>query len=71
MPTGTVNRIFSDRAFGFITEDEPTSDRGLFFHKNDLLPALEFGPHLEQMRVEFEIGTGRKGACAKNLRAAT
>lgn len=67
--TGTVKRIFCDRGFGFVAPDDGSKD--LFFHAKDVLPAIEFGDTMTEMRVEFEVGEGRKGPCAKNVRAAT
>ena len=63
MPEGKIKKIVSDRGFGFID-----SDRGdLFFHhtevKEGTFDHLQVGDS-----VEFNVGTGKKGPCATDVR---
>jgi len=64
MPQGKVKRLVSDRGFGFI-EGEQGDD--LFFHHSEVQ-----GASIEELRegqmVEYEVGQGRKGPCAINVR---
>jgi CspA family cold shock protein len=66
MPQGKVKRLVADRGFGFIE-----TDRGddLFFHHSEVQ-----GATIEELRegqiVEYEVGQGRKGPCATQIRAA-
>lgn len=64
MPRGKVKRLVTDRGFGFI-EGERGDD--LFFHHSEVV-----GASIEELRegqvVEYEIGQGRKGPCATNVR---
>jgi|SaaInl7_135m_RNA_FD_contig_31_396358_length_360_multi_11_in_0_out_0_1 cold shock protein len=61
MPEGTVKWFSTEKGYGFI-EQESGSD--LFVHQNDVASAIREGD-----RVEFEVGEGRKGPCAKDVRA--
>lgn len=60
---GTIKRFFSDKGFGFIKRDEDCDD--LFFHISQVRNArrVDSGD-----RVSFEIGKGRKGPAATNVR---
>jgi len=61
MPEGTVKWFSSEKGYGFI-EQEGGED--VFVHRNDVAgPMLQDGD-----RVEFEIGEGRKGPCAKDVK---
>ncbi len=61
--SGTVKFFNKDKAFGFIT----TNDGGdIFFHLNDCQNKL--APY-ENDHVEFTIGEGKKGVCAKEVRS--
>jgi len=61
MPQGKIKWFSSDKGYGFI-EQENGSD--LFVHANDVQGAtLQEGDS-----VEFEIGDGQKGPCAKDVR---
>ena len=64
MSTGTVKWFNSERGYGFITPDDGGKD--LFVHNSEVKTTgyvtLEDG-----QKVEYEVGEGRKGPCAKNV----
>ncbi|MDD2600979.1 MAG: cold-shock protein [Kiritimatiellia bacterium] len=64
MSTGTVKWFNSDKGFGFISPDDGGKD--LFVHHTGINVAgracLDEG-----QKVEFEVGEGQKGPCAKNV----
>jgi len=61
MAQGTVKWFSTEKGYGFI-EQQGGSD--LFVHANDLTA----GPIQEGDTVEFEVGEGKKGPCAKDVR---
>jgi len=61
MPRGKIKWFSTDKGYGFI-EQENGSD--LFVHAND----VQEGALQEGDSVEFEIGDGQKGPCAKDVR---
>ena len=62
MPEGTVKWFSGEKGYGFIEQE---SGDDVFVHKNDVS-----GPTLQEgARVQFEIGEGNKGPCAKNVKA--
>lgn len=65
MSTGTVKFYDEVKGFGFITPDEGGND--LFVHVTGLQPgaSLQDGD-----KVEFEVGEGRKGPCAVQVKKA-
>jgi CspA family cold shock protein len=61
MSKGKVKFFDTSRGFGFITQNE---GEDLFFHVSELRAETAN----EGDQVEYEIGEGRKGACAVNIR---
>ena len=61
MPEGTVKWFSAEKGYGFI-EQEGGDD--VFVHKNDVSGATL----QEGNRVQFEIGEGNKGPCAKDVK---
>lgn len=66
MPTGTVKFFNNEKGFGFITPS--TGEKDVFVHFSNVVgegyKSLEEG-----QQVEFELGVGRKGPEAQNVRA--
>ncbi len=66
-PTGTVKFFDAERGYGFVSRD---GDDDLFVHATNLVGAptaiLEVGQN-----VTFEVGRGRRGAEAQNVRVVT
>lgn len=60
--TGTVKFFNKANAYGFITIDN--SDREIFVHKNDVNNKQDLN---QDDRVEFSIGSGKKGDVAKEV----
>jgi len=65
MPTGRVKWFNEQKGFGFITPDDGSDD--LFVHHTEIM-VEGFRNLNENQEVEFEIGQGRKGPAAKNVR---
>ncbi len=61
MSTGTVKFFNTTKGFGFITQDE---GEDLFFHISE----LQGDEANDGDKVEYEVGEGRKGPCAVNVR---
>ena len=61
MNKGKVKFFNNSKGFGFITQNEGGD---IFFHVSE----LRSGTANEGDLVEFEIGEGRKGPCAVNIR---
>ena len=61
MSTGTVKFFNTSKGFGFITQDEGDD---LFFH----ITELQGQEANEGDKVEYEVGEGRKGPCAVNVK---
>lgn len=61
MPSGTIKFINTGKGFGFIAVDD--LDRDIYFHSSGLLETVK-----EKDRVSFDIGVGRKGQMAVNVR---
>ncbi len=63
MPQGKIKKVMSDKGFGFIEGDGDD----LFFHHSEVQ-----GTTIEELSegqtVEYEIGEGRKGPCAVQVR---
>ncbi|GII20624.1 cold-shock protein [Planosporangium mesophilum] len=65
MAVGTVKWFNADKGFGFITPDDGGAD--VFAHFS-AIAASGFRSLEENQRVEFEVGQGRKGPQAENIR---
>ncbi len=64
MATGTVRWFSDEKGYGFIAPDEDGGD--LFVHRSNVEAS---GQTLqEDQKVEFDIGPGRKGPEATNVR---
>jgi len=64
MATGTVKWFNRQKGFGFIVPDDGGGD--LFVHHTDIL--MEGFKKLDEgQTVEYEVGEGKKGPCAKNV----
>jgi len=63
---GTVKWFNAEKGFGFITPDDGGED--LFVHHTNI--AMEGFRSLDQgQKVEYEVGQGRKGPQANNVRS--
>ncbi len=66
MSKGTVKWFNADKGFGFITPDEGSAD--LFVHHSEI-KSDGYATLADGQAVEFEIGEGQKGPCAKNVKS--
>jgi cold shock protein len=65
--TGTVKWFDSKKGFGFITPDDGSDD--LFVHHSEI--QVEGYATLDDgQKVDYEVGEGKKGPCAKNVSPA-
>ncbi len=64
MSKGTVKWFNADKGFGFITPDEGSAD--LFVHHSEI-KSDGYATLADGQTVEFEVGEGQKGPCAKNV----
>jgi CspA family cold shock protein len=62
--TGTVKWFSDEKGFGFILPDEGGKD--LFVHRSNL--ETDGQTLRDDQRVEYEVGQGRKGPEAVNVR---
>jgi CspA family cold shock protein len=67
MSKGTVKWFNADKGFGFITPDEGSAD--LFVHHSETKTG-GYATLADGQAVEFEVGQGQKGPCAKNVTLA-
>jgi CspA family cold shock protein len=65
MSTGTVKWFNSSKGYGFIAPDDGGKD--LFVHHSDI-QSNGYATLDEGQKVEFDVGEGQKGPCAKNVR---
>ena len=64
MSQGTVKWFNSEKGFGFISPDDGGKD--LFVHYSEV--KMSGRAMLDEgQKVEFEVGEGQKGPCAKNV----
>jgi CspA family cold shock protein len=61
MSTGKIKFYNTSKGFGFIVQDVGDD---IFFHVSELRGESAN----EGDKVEYEVGEGRKGACAMNIR---
>tara|TARA_A100001037_G_scaffold228115_1_gene206148 strand:+ start:361 stop:555 length:195 start_codon:yes stop_codon:yes gene_type:complete len=62
MPTGKIKWFDPEKGYGFIEQDEGGQD--LFVHHTE----TDGSVLNDGQSVEFEIGEGRKGPCATNVK---
>lgn len=65
MANGTVKFFNGDKGFGFITPDDGGKD--VFVHYSNVSDSINLD---EGVKVTYDIGEGRKGPEATNVRAA-
>ncbi len=66
MSKGTVKWFNADKGFGFITPNEGSTD--LFVHHSEI-KSDGYATLADGQVVEFDVGEGQKGPCAKNVTA--
>ena len=64
MSKGTVKWFNADKGYGFITPDDGGKD--LFVHHSEVKTS-GYATLEEGQKVEYEVGRGQKGPCAKNV----
>ncbi len=65
MATGKVKWFNANKGYGFIVPDDGGAD--LFVHQSEIT-AVGQTSLKEDQAVEFEIGQGKKGPCATNVK---
>ena len=64
MATGTVKWFNEKKGFGFITPDD--GGKELFVHHSEI-KTNGYATLAEGQKVQFEVGSGKKGPCATNV----
>ena len=64
VPEGTVKWFSDQKGYGFIEQD---NGEDIFVHHSEIQDS-GFRTLSEGQRVEFEVGEGRKGPAAQNVR---
>ena len=64
MSTGTVKWFSSSKGYGFITPDDGGKDP--FVHHSEV-KTTGYATLDNGQKVEYEVGEGQKGPCAKNV----
>ncbi len=65
MEKGTVKWFDAAKGFGFITPEDGSKD--LFVHHSEIQSGGDYATLDDGQSVEFEIGQGQKGPCAKKV----
>ena len=65
MSTGTVKWFNNSKGYGFITPADGGKD--LFVHHSEIQTS-GYASLQEGQNVEFEVGEGKKGPCATNVK---
>ena len=65
MASGTVKWFNASKGYGFITPDGGGED--LFVHHSEI-KTQGYATLDEGQKVEFDVGQGKKGPCATNVR---
>ena len=65
MAKGTVKWFSDSKGYGFVTPDDGGND--LFVHHSEV-KVSGYASLQEGQQVEFEVGEGKKGPCATNVR---
>lgn len=65
---GTVKWFSSEKGFGFIVPEDGSKD--LFVHHSEIQSGGQFASLSDGQSVEFEVGEGKKGPCAINVKEA-
>jgi CspA family cold shock protein len=66
MSKGKVKWFDATKGFGFITPDDGGKD--LFVHHSEIQAGGGYATLNDGQAVEYEVGQGKKGPCANNVR---